>query len=82
MQIELPFTSGTPKADVEASFPFKDVLMARMLVRQYIALGLRKPPSDLLLLDEAGWDKWLSEEAIIYLKEQKAKQQIPVAVIR
>jgi hypothetical protein len=56
--------------------------MARMLVRQYVAKGLRKGPSDLLVLDESAYNKWLNEEALVYLREQKARQQAIIAEIR
>jgi len=82
MEKESLSISGIRKETVEAEFPLGDVLIARMLVREYVAKGLRKGPSDLLLLDNAAMDKWLSEEAVVYLKEQKARRQAVIAEIQ
>jgi len=78
MQAELPFTSGTP-IEIEASFPELDIATARVVVRNYIALGLRKGPSELLVLSDRAYDEWLTGEAIKFLKEQKARRQAVVA---
>ena len=50
-------------------------------MRNYIALGLRKGPSELLVLSDRAYDEWLTGEAIKFLKEQKARRQAVVAEI-
>jgi hypothetical protein len=48
-----------------------------MLVRR----GLRKGPSDLLVLPDYILEQWYDEDALRYLRENKERQQAPVAEI-
>lgn len=49
--------------------------MATVMVRRLVRAGLRKGPSDLLLLPDYLLDRWYNEDAIAYLHEMgRAKQ--------
>lgn len=83
MQIELPFTSGIPDETnvVELSFSLGEVMAAKCVVRTLIRRGLRAGPVELLTIGDVAYDRWLEEDAIRYLKEQKERRLQPVAVV-
>lgn len=49
--------------------------MARVLVKRLVRSGLRKGPSDMLLLTDSALEQWYSEEAEAYLLEQAQERQ-------
>lgn len=65
--------SSTP--GVEASFPRLDIAAAKVLVKHQVKHGLRKAPTDLLVLPAHALEDWYDKEAIRYLQEQKAVRQ-------
>lgn len=58
-----------------------DIMAARVIVRKLVQKGLRKGPSQLLVLEDSAYDNWLTEEAVMFLREQKARQQAVIAEI-
>lgn len=72
-------TSSTPS--VQTDFPFTDLLIARMIVKKLVAKGLRKGPSELLVLSDLALEEWYTEEARQFLREQVAERRAVVAEI-
>ncbi len=66
-------TSAT--LDVTLGFDRMELAVAKIVVREQIARGLRKGPSDLLILPDHLLDEWLEAEAVHFLQEQKARRQ-------
>ena len=56
-------------------------MAAKAVVRRLVKMGLRKPPNELLLIDDLMYEHWLEGEAVRYLQEQKAARQRVVAEI-
>lgn len=73
-------TFTTP--DVSTGFSRLDLAVAKVVVRKLIKAGVRKGPSDLLVIEDLAYEQWLEEEAVVYLREQKARRQAVVAEIR
>lgn len=72
-------TSSTPS--VEIGFPAADLAMARMYVREMVASGKTKA-NDLLVLPPSAMAAWIEEEAIAFLRRNKAERQKVVAEIK
>lgn len=72
-------SSSTPS--VELGFSKQDIQVARAVVRLLVKNGVRKGPSELLVMEDYVLDRWWTEEAIEFLKEQKAARQACIAVI-
>lgn len=52
-----------------------DIAVAKVVVKKMIRAGVRKGPSDLLLLSDAFLESWYEDDAKRYLEENlKAKQ--------
>lgn len=79
MPTESPCISSTP--DVALGFSLEDVMAAKVVVKRLVQNGLRKAPSDLLVLPDRVLEEWYNQDAVRYLQEQKAKRQQPVATI-
>lgn len=45
-----------------------------MLVKRLVKSGLRKGPSEMLILTDTALEQWYSEEAVAYLHEQAEKR--------
>lgn len=87
MQTELQSTSGTPNEAaepkhfsfrpdrVEVGFPRMDLRIARMAVREEVARGVRKGPSDLLVLSDLVYESWLDDEAVKWLTERQQERR-------
>lgn len=58
-----------------------DVAAARVLVKRLVRSGLRKGPSDLLLLTDSALDAWYDEDAVAYLHEQAQARKAREGVI-
>lgn len=56
-----------------AGFQRLDIAAARVLIKRLVRSGLRKGPSEFLLLSDSALDSWYDEEAIAYLHEQAKK---------
>lgn len=67
---------------VELGYSLGDVMAAKCTVRTLIRRGLRKGPVELLVIGELDYDRWLEEDALRWLKEQKERRMQPVAEIR
>ena len=65
-------TSITPSTN---GFSRLDIAVARVAVKKMIKKGVRKGPSDYLLLFDSEVEKWFDEEAIRYLEENLKKRQ-------
>lgn len=63
------------------SFPYQDIMAAKVMVKRLVGAGMRKGPNDLLVIPNAVADQWYTDEAVRYLQEQKEKRSKPVAVI-
>lgn len=77
-------TSSTPSGQddaLKADFPYQDIRAAKVLVKRLVGAGVRKGPTDLLVIPNAVAEQWYTDEAVRYLKEQKEKRSQPVAVI-
>lgn len=48
--------------------------MAKVVVRKLIQEGIRKGPSDLLLIENWMYDQWLEQDAVAFLKEQRERR--------
>ena len=55
-----------------AGFTRLDIATARVLVKRLVRSGLRKGPSEYLLLSDSVIEAWYDAEAITYLHEQFA----------
>lgn len=78
-------TSSTPSAPEESlkmSFPYQDIMAAKVVVKRLVGSGMRKGPNDLLVIPNAVADQWYTDEAVRYLQEQKEKRSKPVAEIK
>ena len=72
-------TSSIP--DVKTSFSRLDLAAAKVVVKRLVQAGVRKGPTEFLVLSDSQVNDWLNEEAERYLREQQVRQQQPVAVI-
>ena len=52
-----------------------------MIVKKLVAKGLRKGPSELLVLSDLALEEWYTEEARQFLREQVAERRAVVAEI-
>lgn len=57
-----------------AGFARLDIAAARVLVKRLVKSGLRKGPSEMLILTDTALEQWYSEEAVAYLHEQAEKR--------
>jgi len=83
-QIRSQSTSSTPSEPEESlkmSFPYQDIMAAKVMVKRLVGAGVRKGPNDLLVIPNAVAEQWYTDEAVRYLQEQKEKRSQPVAVI-
>lgn len=55
-----------------AGFTRLEIASARVLIKRLVRSGLRKGPSDYLLLSDTALEQWWDEEAVAYLHEQAA----------
>lgn len=58
-----------------------DIAAAKVLVKRLVRSGLRKGPSDMLLLTDSALNEWYNEEAVAFLHEQYARRQAERGVI-
>lgn len=67
-----------------AGFTRLDIAAARVLVKRLVRSGLRKGPSDYLLLTDTALNSWYDDDAVAYLHEvaQKKKDARGVIEIR
>ena len=73
--------SLTRSEEVSLGFSRQDIAAAKVVVKRLVGSQMRKGPTDMLLLPRHHVEQWFNDEAIRYLKEQKAKRSAPVAVI-
>lgn len=73
MQIESPSVSSTPDV-ANTGFTLMDVMSAKVLVKRLVQSGMRKGPSDLLVLPSHILEEWYSQEAVRYLKEKRGER--------
>lgn len=64
-----------------AGFSRLDVAAARVLVKRLVRSGLRKGPSDMLLLSDSALDEWYDDDAVAYLHEAAQKRKDERGVI-
>lgn len=53
-----------------------------MLVKRLVRSGLRKGPTEMLILTDTALEEWYSEEAVRYLHEQASKRRVAPLEIR
>lgn len=58
-----------------AGFTRLDIAAARVLVKRLVRSGLRKGPSNYLILSDHVIETWYDEEAVAYLHEQYSKRR-------
>jgi tRNA(Met) C34 N-acetyltransferase TmcA len=68
-------TQGDGYPKIEMAFSEMDQAVARVVVRLMVKAGMRKGPSDLLIMEDWVLDRWYQQDAIEYLKEQQAKRR-------
>lgn len=81
MQTRLPFVSSTLDVSERMGWPLADIMAAKVLVKRLVQSGMRKGPTDLLVLPDHLIEEWYNAEAVRYLQEQKEKRSKPIAVI-
>ena len=64
-----------------AGFHRTDIAAARVLVKRLVRSGLRKGPSDYLILSDTALEQWWDEEAVAYLHEQAQERKQREGVI-
>lgn len=64
-----------------SGFSRLDVAVARVLIKRLIRSGLRKGPSDMLLLSDSALESWYDDDAVSYLHETAAKRKAAQGVI-
>lgn len=74
-------TSSTQDEGIALGFSRADIATAKVVVKMQVGKGLRKAPTDALILPRHHVEEWFNEEAVKFLKEQKAARQRPVAEI-
>jgi len=57
-----------------------DVMSAKVFVKRLVQSGMRKGPSELLVLSDHALEQWYSEEAVRYLLERKAAREVPIVI--
>lgn len=72
-----PISSARSFSTSAGSGGFKrlDIAAARVLVKRLVRSGLRKGPSDMLLIMDSALEQWYDEEAVAYLHEMAAAAQ-------
>ena len=65
---QLQFSFST--RDVSVGFSRLEIATARVLVKRLVRSGLRKGPSDFLLLSDSALEQWFDEDAVAYLQER------------
>lgn len=68
-------STSTIQKELEVGFREADLAVARIMVRRLVRSGLRKGPSDYLLLSDSALDQWFNEEAKAYLHEMGKQRQ-------
>ena len=64
-----------------AGFTRLEIASARVLIKRLVRSGLRKGPSDLLILSDHTLEQWYDEDAVKYLHERyAARRTIPVEI--
>lgn len=54
-------------------------MAAKVMVKLLVKSGVRKGPSDLLVLPDHLIEEWYNDDAVRYLQEQKERRSKPVA---
>jgi len=52
-----------------------EVASARVLIKRLVRCGLRKGPTEMLILPDFALEQWYSEDAVRYLHEQYSKRR-------
>lgn len=76
----MPSGPSSSTSVANTGFSEMDLAAARVLVRRLVQSGLRKGPSDYLLLLDSELDRWYAEEAVRYLHEQGQKRKAPLVL--
>lgn len=63
-------------------WPLLDIMTAKVLVKRLVQSGMRKGPSELLVLSDHALEEWYTDDAVRYLQEQKEKRSKPVAELK
>lgn len=66
---------------VDLGWPLQDIMAAKVMVKRLVGAGYRKGPPDMMILPAHVVEDWFTEDAVRYLKEQKAARSKPVAEI-
>jgi hypothetical protein len=61
--------------NVSLGFSELDIAAAQVVVKRLVANQWRKGPSDLLVVEPSALIQWWREDAIAWLREQKAERQ-------
>lgn len=75
MSTKLQSAFSTPDEELlklRMQFPMADIMAAKVVVKMLVLSGIRKGPSDLLVLPGHLLEQWFNDEAVRYLQEQKA----------
>ena len=56
-------------------------MAAKVFVKRLVQSGVRKGPSELLVLTDHALEQWYNEETVRYLEERRAAKAVPIAVI-
>lgn len=64
-----------------AGFHRLDIAAARVLVKRLVRSGLRKGPSDMLLISDSALEQWYDEDAVAYLHEKATEAKKARGVI-
>ena len=68
--------------DAKLGFSELDIAVATVVVKRMIVNGTRKGPTNMLLVPPSALAEWYREDAISFLRDQKAWRQRVVAEIR
>lgn len=85
MQSSILVTSSKSSSSTNAGsggFSRLDIAAARVLVKRLVRSGLRKGPSDMLLLSDSALDSWYDDDAVAYMHEVSAKKMADRGVIK
>ena len=58
-----------------AGFTRLEIASARVLIKRLVRSGLRKGPSDMLILSDTALEQWYDGEAVSYLHERYSERR-------
>lgn len=75
------FRSLSSTSAGSAGFTRLEIASARVLIKRLVRSGLRKGPSEMLLMLDSALEQWYDEEAIVFLHERAAEAKAQRGVI-